>query len=236
LLTKLKNKKISSSIFAIIILVLILVCSFVLFFEINDYRDITTEKYDFYYYFSSSRTDFNGSITLDTKGVIISLDANNVAINSTPIYYEKKENGMILPENMEIVYPYKNNPMYKIGKLSRLYYLNNYIYIKSEVGKGRIYDCFLYDGNDLYVFIDDTTIIVDDVKYELSPMSFVEVTKGYVKIYNNNKDEHTLIEKYTKAEAFTEEYAINLLTDSFTYNTKYYMLIKNIDKLDNPQF
>jgi hypothetical protein len=50
------------------------------------------------------------------------------------------------------------------------------------------------------------------------------------------KEKIDLIEKYTKAEAFTEEYAINLLTDSFTYNTKYYMLIKNIDKLDNPQF
>ena len=236
MLTKLKNKKISSSIFAIIILILILVCSFVLFFEINDYRDITTEKHDFYYYFSSSRTDFNGSITLDTKGVIISLDANNVALNSTPIYYVKSENGMIMPENMEVVYPYKNNPMYKLGKFSRIYYLNNYIYIKSEAGKGRIYDCFLYDGNDLYVFIENTTVIVDGISYELTPMSFVEVTKGYIRIYNKKKDEYTVLEKYNKAEAFTEEYAINLLTDSFTYNNKYYMLIKNIDKLNYPQF
>lgn len=236
MLTKLQNKKISSSVFAIIILILILICSFVLFFEINDYRNIITEEHNFYYYFSRNKVDFNGNVTLDPKGVIMSLDAKNVVINSNPVYYKKEEMGMILPNEMEIIYPYKNNPMYRIGKFSRIYYLNNYIYIKSEAGMGRIYDCFLFDGNDLYSFIENTTIIVDGVSYEISPMSFVEVTKGYVRIYNKRKDEYIFLDKYTSAQAYTEEYTVNLLTDSFTYNNKYYMLIKNVDKLDYPQF
>lgn len=236
MLDKIKKKKVSSSIFAIVILVLILVCSFVLFFEINDYSDIKSEQYNFYYYFSNSRVDFQGNITLGTNDKIISLESKNITLNSSPVYYANHSDQMILPGNMEIVYPYKNNPMYKAGKFSKIYYLSNYIYINSESGLGRLYDCFLYDGNDLYVFTENTTVMIDENKYELSPMSFIEVTKGYARMYNKKKDEYILLENYNKAEAYTEEYFINLLSDSFTYNNSYYMLIKNIDKLDFYEF
>ena len=114
--------------------------------------------------------------------------------------------------------------------------LNNYIYINSEAGIGRLYDCFLYDGEDLYVFTENTSIVVDEVKYDLSPMSFVEASNGYIRIYNKKKNEFVFIEKYKSAKAYTEEYFINLLDDSFTYNNSYYMLIKNVDKLDLYEF
>lgn len=237
MLDKIKNKKVSSSILAIIILVLILVCLFVLLYEINDYRNIKTEKHNFYYYFTSSKIDFEGDISLNSKDTIISLDTSGVSINSSPVYYSTHNDRVILPANMEIVYPYKNNPMYKVGKFSKIYYRNNYLYINSEAGIGRLYDCFFYDGEDTYLFIEDTTVIVNDVKYELSPLSFVEVTNGYIKIYNQKKDEYVYIEEYSGiVNAYTEEYVISLLDDTFTYGTSYYMLIKNVDRLDFVEF
>ena len=173
MLDKIKRQKISPSILVVIILVLILICSFVLFFEVNEYRNITKEEVDLYYYFTTLRTDFNASVTKDSNDLIIDLKSENVSIDSTPLYFKDNENQMILPYNTEIVYPYKHYPMYKTGKYSMVYSKNGNIYINSEAGKGRLYDCFLYDGENLYTFIEETTIKVDDKMYVLSPMSFV---------------------------------------------------------------
>lgn len=236
MLNKLKNKKISASVFVIIVLVLILICSFVLFFEINNYRDIKTEKHGFYYYFINSKIDFDANVVIGTNDSILSIDAQNVTLDSTPIYYSDADDKMILPSNMEIIYPYKNIPMYKLGKFSKIYSIKKNIYINSEAGVGRLYDCFLYDGNDLYVFPEEITVLIDDISYELSPMSYVKVTKNNISIYNKLKDEHTYLDNYNKAEAFTEEYFINLSGDSVTYNNSYYVLIKNIDGLDFYKF
>lgn len=236
MLDKLKNKKIGAPVFVIIVLVLILICSFVLFFEINDFRNIKSEKHSFYYYFANTRVDFNANITLDIHDKIMSLDSNRITVNSTPIYFKDHNDRVILPANMEIVYPYKSIPMYKAGKFSKLYTKNNYMYINSEAGIGRLYDCFLYDGEDLYVFTEPTTIMVDEKRFDLPPMSYVSVSFNSINIYNMKKDEYTSMEFVDKAEAYTEEYVINLSSDSFVYNNRYYMLIKNIDKLDLYEF
>ena len=236
MLDKLKNKKIGVSTYAGIVLVLVLICAFVLFSELNNYRNIRSEKHKFYYYFINNKIDFEADIVLGTDDLIMSMNANNVSLDSTPIYYDTAEEKMILPENMEIVYPYKNVPMYKLGKFSQLYYIKQYIYIQSEAGTGRLYDCFLYDGNDLYVFPEEVTILIDDVSYKLSSMSYVKVTKNNVSIYDKKKDEHIVLDDYTKAEAYTEEYFINLIGDSFTYNNSYYILMKNIEGLDFYKF
>ena len=236
MLNKIKNVKLGAPVFAIIVLILILICSFVLFFEINDYRNIKSEKHKFYYYFANTRVDFDASITLDIHDTILSLESSGIAIDNTPIYFKDYNDKVILPANMEIVYPYKSIPMYKVGKFSKLYTQNNYMYINSEAGIGRLYDCFLYDGDNLYVFTENTTVIVDDKRYELSPMSYVYVSSSSINIYNMKKDEYVNVDSLGKAEAYTEEYVINLLDDSFTYNSRYYMLIKNIEKLDFCEF
>jgi len=230
---KRKNMKISFSILVIIIMVLIFICSFVLFFEINHYRNIKSERHDFYYYFLGNRIDFEGDITLNYKDTILSLNADSIVVTSSPVYYTNYEDMMMLPSEMEIVYPYKTNPMYKVGKFAKIYYKKNHLYINSEVGVGRLYDCFFYDGQDLYVFIEPTTILVGENRYELSPMSFIEVKENYVRVYNKKQDEYIYLNNYEgKVEAYTEEYFIDLVNDTLTQDGNYYMLIKNIDGLD----
>ena len=236
MLNKIKNVKLGASVFVIIVLILILVCSFVLFFEINDYRNIKSEKHNFYYYYAGTRTDFDANITLDIHDKILSIETNGIVIDNTPVYFNEQDTKVILPNNMEIVYPYKSSPMYKTGKFSKIYKKNKYLYINSEAGIGRLYDCFLYDGNNLYVFTENTTVIIDEEKYELTPMSFVQLFGNYISMYNVEKDEYLFIEGYNKVEAYTEEYFINLIENSFTYDNKYYMLIKNVEKLNFYEF
>ena len=233
----LKSIKVSPSILAIIILILLLICAYVLFFEINDYRKIREENYDFYYYFIDEKIEFNASISVNGQDRILGLTSNNVSINSIPVYYSYYSGQVILPANMEIVFPYKRIPMYKLGAYSKIYYKNNALYANSESGIGRLYDCFLFDGESLYVFLEKTTVKIGEQEYSLSPLSFVEVTLNYISIYDYESDNHIFIESPTeKAFAYTTEYMIELSDDSFRYNNSYYLLIKNVDALNLYEF
>lgn len=228
-----KKIKTNPSILVGIVLVLILICTFVLFFEINDSRKVKEEKYDFYYYFISSKTPFEGTLSIDGNDNIVDLKSNEVSLDSTPIYYQDYVGNMILPSNMEIVHPYKKAPMHQLGKYSKIYYKNNSLYINSEAGSGRIYDCFLYDGEDLYVFLEKVVVKIGEETYVLTPLSFIEVTKSYIRIYDFETDKYNLIENYEgKIMAYTDEYFINLSEDTFSYGDSYYMLIKQPDALE----
>lgn len=232
---KFKNKRLNSSILAIIILILLLICSFVLFFEINGYRSIQESTIDVYYYFANVRIDFNGKILYNSKERILNLEGDNIILTSTPVYYNNQDT-MILPSNMEIVQPYKNSPMHSLGTFAKIYYRGNYLYANIENGIGRLYDCFLYDGNDLYVFLEDTTVIIGDEKYELNPMSFIEVSGNNVEIYNKKTDYHVNFTTDSKVMAYTDEYSIDLVVDAVNYNSNYYLLMKKPESLSLYEF
>lgn len=231
-----KRKKISFSILAILILLLVLICSFVLFFQIKEYRNykIITEK--FYYYFASTKVDFSATIKMNSKDKIISVENEDLEIDKYPIYY-KNSNKMLLSKNMEIVYPFRNKPLYKTGNYSEISNKNDYLYINYELGFGRLYDCFLYDGDDLYVFIEPITIIIDNVNYNLNPMSYIKVSSSSVGMYNKLEDKFLYFDNVkTHVKAYTEEYMINLSNDNYEYNNSTYSLMKNVDGLDFVEF
>jgi len=229
--------KISPSILAIIILFLLLICAYVLFFEINDYRKIREEKYDFYYYFISTKINFEATASINGQDRIMGLSSHQVAFNSTPVYYEDYVGEVILPATMEIVFPYKSMPMYKLGAYSKIFYKNNSLYVNSEAGYGAIYNCFLYDGEDLYFFIEETTVKIGEELYTLSPLSFIEVDDNYIRMYNMQKDEYKFIEDFEKdVTAYTSNYMIELSRDSFSISNSYYLLIKNVDFLNLYEF
>lgn len=234
---KLKNKRINSSLLAVIILILILVCAFILFFEVNNYRKIKQESIGFYYNFAGTKVEFNGRVTYDADKKIISIDSDNVTLTSSPLYYSNSKEKVILPSLMEIIYPYKVSPMYKLGVYSYIYYVGKSIYTDSEKSKGRLYDCFLYDGKDLYFFIENTTVIVNGNKYNLSPLSYAKVGLNSVELYDKDSDKIISITSINgTVNAYTDEYTINLTDDTFTYKNNYYILIKNIENLNFYEF
>lgn len=230
---KIARKKINSSLLAIIILILILVCAFILFFEVNNYRKIKQEKIDFYYNFAGTKVEFNGKVLYDSDGKIMSINSDNIVLTSSPLYYLNNNDKVILPSIMEIVYPYKVSPLYKLGVYSYIYYVGKSLYVDSEKSSGRLYDCFLYDGKDLYFFIENTSVVVDGTKYDLSPLSYAKVGLNNIELYDKDKDQLISINNYKgMVNAYTNEYTINLTEDTFTYKNNYYILIRNIENLD----
>lgn len=235
---KLKNKKLSFSILILFAMILVLVCTFVLLFYVNEYRKYKTVESNFYYYYSTNKIDFTAKVTINSKENILLIEKEGLDLSTYPIYY-KDEERLVLSKNIEVVYPFKSKSLYKLGYFSEVYIKDNYIFVNSEYGKGRLYDCFLYDGDDIYVFVEPTVIMIGDTKYNLSELSYVLVNNIGIEIYNKIDDTFTYIDNVNSSNfvyAYTEEYMINLTNDTYEYKGTYYSLIKNVDGLDASEF
>ena len=99
----------------------------------------------------------------------------------------------------------------------------------------KLEDAFLYDGDSLYFFIENTTLTVNGLEYKLPPLSYANVKyKGYVEIYNYDTDEYEYIESVdTDVIAKTNKYSINLSIDSVQCEGMEQLLITRIKNLQN---
>ena len=155
------------------------------------------------------------------------------------MYYKDVLGKMLFAKQMELVVPDVGN--YKLSKFTNIYEENNTIKIK-KLNKDKskaISNGFIFDGNDLYFFLDDTTLTIGTTEYELPPLSYVIVNyRSNVEIYNYDKDEYTIIqdENILKNDVVAtnkaKNYTINLSLDSIKTNKSNQLLITSIDNLN----
>ena len=202
-------------------------------------KDLNTqvlEENSFYQYFVGRKVEYEGGIRFSRKNNItqITVDNDEIELDSTPLYYKEIENKVIFPEDMILVFPNKNGKMYKINHFSNVYLNEGILYLEGEEQKP-LENCFLYDGQDLYFFTEKTKIVVGETEYELSPMSYVICdSQGFVEIYQKEEDNYITIQEQTdKVIAYAEDYQINLNTDSIKNSETEQLLIKNKDFLNN---
>ena len=155
-----------------------------------------------------------------------------------PIYFQKIDNQVMFPVNMSIVYLNNKTQAYKINYFTKLENEvvneeeSTFVYYQDK--KMYLGDSIIYDGNDLYLFPYSTTIIVDDVKYELAPLSYVIVDfNDTIEIYDKRNDKYIIIDDFkNNVMAYYKKYVINLSTDMIMYDNGNRILRKNIDKLE----
>lgn len=219
--------------FSIILLTILII---IVYGVIKNINTEVIEKHMFYQYFAGRKVTYEGTITLENRKNItqITSEEQKIQLDSTPLYYVDEEK-VIFPQNMAIVYPMRNGLMYKMNRFSKIKQIQESIYLEENEENKILENIFLYDGNDLYFFLEDSNIRVGEETYELSPLSYVTVQyNGNVEIYNKAKDEYTILEgTYKDVMAETEFYKINLSIDAIQYGEKQQLLIKNVDKLQN---
>ena len=156
------------------------------------------EEEEFYQYFGGRKVEYTGTLEISRKNNgITSLKINdiNIDLDSTPIYYKTEENKMLFPQDMAVVFPENQGLMEKIIHFSTINLEENIPYLQYENNKQSIENSFLFDGNDLYIFLEPTTIVIEDQTYELSPLSYVMVTyRQTVEIYEKESDTYEIIE------------------------------------------
>ena len=165
------------------------------------------EQEQFYQYFGGRKVEYTGTLEISRKndGITnLKMDDINIELDSTPIYYAEEENKILLPQDMAIVFPENQGQMQKITHFSTIQLEENIPYLQYENNRQSIENGFIYDGNDLYIFLTPTTLLIGDNTYELSPLSYVIVTyRQSVEIYENTSDTYEIIE-YTSRKCNCE--------------------------------
>lgn len=210
----------------------------VVYIFINKLSSLSSVKeHEFYQYVMGNKVEYKGIVKMATKNDITELTTNEgtISLDSIPIYYNDERNKVILPSDMAIAFPMENGALYKVNSLSIIYIDHGEVFVQKGNLNKQLEDAFLYDGNDLYFFIENTKVTINGTEYNLPPLSYVNATyKGYVEIYNYDTDEYTYIEKVTSdIIAKTSKYSINLSIDSMQYEENDQLLLKRIKNLQN---
>lgn len=235
-----KKKRKSSIITTSIIAALIVIIVIIIIIIIGSLNSTTVESHDFYQWYSGQRVEYKGELTFTRKEGLTELKATDrkVTLDSTPVYYADENGKVIFPEDMAVVYPNNNGMMYRINHFADITEENGEIYLETNLAtktnKTKLEKAFLYDGQDLYFFLERTNITVNGTTYEVSPLSYAIVRyKQSVEIYNYEKDEYQVIDttETQDAKVVTDTYTINMSVDSLQTAEKEQLLIKGLSYL-----
>lgn len=235
-----KKKKRKSTIITTSIIAALIVIIVIVIIIIGSLNSTTVESHDFYQWYSGQRVEYKGELTFTRKEGLTELKATDrkVTLDSTPVYYSDENGKVIFPEDMAVVYPNNNGMMYRINHFADITEENGEIYLETNLAtktnKSKLEKAFLYDGQDLYFFLERTSITVNGTTYEVSPLSYAIVRyKQSVEIYNYDKDEYQVIDttETQDVKVVTDTYTINMSVDSLQTAEKEQLLIKGLSYL-----
>ena len=218
-----------------ITLMIVLFVSFLIYYKVmisDNYRE--EEIKEVYQYFYDTKYEYDLTISKNRKKEIVDIKSNNIDINfdSTPIYYKDKDI-VILPQNMSIVMPTLSCAEYLSKQYSYITYENNIYTLTTNKYNNKLNHYFLYDGNDLYFFIEPVTLTINNEKIELSPFSYIiAIYNNYISYYDKKTDTFKTI-TITSDNSTVENnyYSINISTDTLNYQGTNVILTSDIEKL-----
>lgn len=218
-----------------ITLMIVLFVSFLIYYKVmisDNYRE--EEIKQVYQYFYDTKYEYDLTISKNRKKEIVDIKSKNIDINfdSTPIYYKDKDI-VILPQNMSIVMPTISCAEYLSKQYSYITYENNIYTLTTNKYNDKLKHYFLYDGNDLYFFIEPVTLTINNEKIELSPFSYViAIYNNYISYYDKKTDTFKTI-TITNDNSTVENnyYSINISTDNLNYQGTNVILTSDIEKL-----
>lgn len=155
--------------------------------------------------------------------------------NDLPIYYEDR-NEITITQDM-VYYAPRSGENGRLGYFTGLYqFANGRIAIRKDGEEINLQPGFLYNGEDLYVFLEQVTLTFNGYELTLPPLSYVEaVYTGNIMVFNyGEKDFFMEAPKGPViARIGTGDYEISLLGDSMTtYEGKRTLLFSRPELLE----
>lgn len=219
-----------------IILMVVLFIAVFIFYHIyvnSDYKVDSEEK--LYSYFSSKKYEYNAVVSKNRKDVIVDFKPKDIAINidSTPIYYQEKDI-VILPKDMSVVMPTLSCAEYLAKGYSYITYTDGIYKLTTDKYDKQLNHYFLYDGLDLYFFIESVTLTVGNEKIELAPFSYVIARYNkYISYYDKKSDTFRTIETTDDTVLVENDYyEIYVMRDTLDYQGTDVILTTGIEHLN----
>lgn len=206
----------------------------------NENYNLSGETY--YQYFYGVKQEYSGKMNViqkDDDTQLVLEDGKVISLDSTPMYYRDVLGKVLLAKETELVVP--DTGTYKLKKFTNIIKENNDIKVKklNSDNQKNVNNGFIFDGNDMYLFLEDTVVSVGNTEYELPALSYVIVNyKSNVEIYNYDKDEYTIIqdENLLQSDVIAtnriKNYVINMSLDSLKTEKNNQLLISNINNLN----
>lgn len=233
------RKDVKILIISLVVIIAICIAAFITYDQYQELNEYEIKNYELYQYFAGIKHEYEGELTFKRNGEITELKYKDITIDvdSTPIYFKKVKNDLLLPTNMAILIPRLMTKNYKLPYFSRITIEENEndtnAFLVKDTDKVYLDKSFLYDGADLYVFLYETTVKIGKKTITLSPLSYINVVyEGEITYYDKQKDKYEIIETHTgDVIATIDSYKVNLSTDMILYEQSNKLLIKNVTNL-----
>lgn len=219
-----------------IVLMIVLFIAFIIYYNISIRNNITKdETIKAYQYFYEKKYEYNLVVSKNRKNVIVDLKPQDIKINydSTPVYYQDKDI-IILPKDMSVVMPTLSCAEYLSKGYSYITYENGTYTLTADKYNKKLNHYFLYDGKDLYFFIEPVTLTINEEKIELSPLSYIIAKyNNSITYYDKKTDTYKMIKtNYNDATIDNDYYSINISKDSLNYQGTNIILTSAIENLN----
>ena len=218
-----------------IILMIVLFLAFIVYYKISISNIFTEDNEDkFYQYFYDKKYEYTGVVTTNKRNEVVDFKTSDYDINfdSTPIYYQKKDK-VILPKDMSVVMPTLSCAEYLSMGYSTFTFKNSVYNLVTNKYNNKLNHYFLYDGKDLYFFIEIVVLKYNNEEVKLSPFSYVIVRNGYVSYYDKANDINKTIEVTSEeVVASNDYYTIKVNNDIVDYQGMDIILTSAIENLN----
>lgn len=219
-----------------VILMFILFVAFLIYYQVsirNQYHVDTKEKV--YQYFYDKRYEYEAVVSKNRKDVIIDFVPQDIKIqlDSSPIYYQK-EDMVILPKDMSVVMPTLNCSEYLSRGYSYITLQDGIYRLTTNRYQDKLNHYFLYDGRDLYFFIENVTLKVNGEEISLSPFSYVIGRyNSYISYYDKKTNTaRTITDVNGESTIENEFYTVYVEKDIVDYYGTDVLLTSGIDNLN----
>lgn len=213
------------------IVLLIAILLYSMEYKNNRYAEI--KEVSVYQYFSGVKMEYTANISRNRKNVILEYENKDfaVSLDSTPVYIND-ENNVIFPKEMSIVFPLKQME-YRLNALAEVYKKNDLYYLNVRNLNKNFEHFFLFDGNNLYFFVDNVTLVVGNQSIELSPMSYVSASyMNFVEYFDYENDIYGKINITDEEVIVKNDYiSVNVLGDELIYKDSFSFLTKDFSFL-----
>jgi hypothetical protein len=158
----------------VVILMVLLVMAVYLITQIGTYR--TSEA--IFRYDTSLRLEYEGRSRIRRRDNVFTLEnaGQSEELNGAPIYFAGDDNRFLLPNLMIVVQPGRTVPPVRTPYYTTLHYADGGFDLSAgDKALNTLNDGFLFDGSNLYVFLEPVTVHWSGLEVQMPAMSYAIV-------------------------------------------------------------
>lgn len=224
------KKKIS-----IIVILLALIFCALAFLSIEKARSYLPNNEAVFHDYYSDFTLENGELTVEKDGTVSITYKNGLVIKteSLPLYMNDNQS-IILTDTFMYFMPLGDNTFkkYKVEPLTEITVNGEVIQFKKNNEQIKMYGGFLYNGDNVYIPLEDISLSFLEQEIGLKMFSYVVVDPSYfVQYYDTGEAECSYFECDERVRAQFEYYQVDLTLDTYKFGDNESFMIANFEQL-----